>query len=269
LGLPRLGLLPERPGNYRIRPEPAPHCLSTIEAVVEVLSALEGPKERYLPLLQAFDAMVDHQIQSASDRVGPPRRRAHSGSRRKDPFTLAGNRVVTVYAEANSQPRGSVPHLPPELIQWTAERVATTERFAALVAPRRPLGVNAPRHLDVPAQALLSGEPLALALERFRAFLRPDDVLCAWGGFTAELFTLEGIPLSTPLDLRPLVWRAAGRRPESPEQAALVLAPGELPATWAPGRAGRRIAALSAMVRALWKRAHPQPATSYPQPLQP
>ena len=33
--LPRIGFMPEAPGNYRIRREPAPHCLATVEALAD------------------------------------------------------------------------------------------------------------------------------------------------------------------------------------------------------------------------------------------
>lgn len=39
--LPRIGFMPRKPGNYRIRREPDLHCVATVEAVVEVLSAWE------------------------------------------------------------------------------------------------------------------------------------------------------------------------------------------------------------------------------------
>ena len=47
--LPRLAFTPERPSNYRIRAEPSAECVSTIEAVVHLLGALEGAPERFRP----------------------------------------------------------------------------------------------------------------------------------------------------------------------------------------------------------------------------
>ena len=38
--LPRIGLTPPRPSNYRIRAEPSAECVSTIEAVVHLLGEL-------------------------------------------------------------------------------------------------------------------------------------------------------------------------------------------------------------------------------------
>ena len=60
--IPRVGLAPDRTSNYRIRRQPRPHCLSTVEATELLLSRLEGPRERYQPLLDVFDRMIDRQI---------------------------------------------------------------------------------------------------------------------------------------------------------------------------------------------------------------
>lgn len=63
--LPRVGISPRRPSNYRIRRQPAAHCISTIEAVAEVLGALEGDHARFDAMLEAFDYMVDLQLDRA------------------------------------------------------------------------------------------------------------------------------------------------------------------------------------------------------------
>lgn len=71
--LPRLGFTPAQPGNYRIRREPAAHCLSTIEAVAYVLEALEEAPGRFTPMLGCFDRMVEFQL---AYRATPNRRGA-------------------------------------------------------------------------------------------------------------------------------------------------------------------------------------------------
>ena len=60
--LPRVALTPSQPGNYRIRREPAPHCLATIEAAAQALEILEDAPGLGAPLLRAFDAMVERQL---------------------------------------------------------------------------------------------------------------------------------------------------------------------------------------------------------------
>lgn len=61
--LPRVGLRPTSPGRYRIRKAPRPEVqLSTIEAIVAALRAIEPDTVGLDRLLDAFDAMIDHQI---------------------------------------------------------------------------------------------------------------------------------------------------------------------------------------------------------------
>ena len=66
--LPRLAFRPDKPSNYRIRAEPSDDCVSTIEAVVHLLGALEGDAEKFRPILRAFDRMVDLQIDHMARR---------------------------------------------------------------------------------------------------------------------------------------------------------------------------------------------------------
>ena len=56
----RFGDLPR--SRYRIRRQPAEHCLSTVEAVVAALRVLEPDTQGLGELLAAFDAMVETQI---------------------------------------------------------------------------------------------------------------------------------------------------------------------------------------------------------------
>src|SRR5262249_46117618 len=49
--LPAYRLSPSTPGQYRIRREPAAHCLATIEAVVQLLDAMDGVNGEHAPLL--------------------------------------------------------------------------------------------------------------------------------------------------------------------------------------------------------------------------
>jgi DTW domain-containing protein YfiP len=59
--LPRVGFVPPRPSEYLIRREPAPHCVSTIEAVAYALGEMEGDASRFAPLLEPFRQMVAWQ----------------------------------------------------------------------------------------------------------------------------------------------------------------------------------------------------------------
>lgn len=58
--LPRLAFAPYQPSDYRIRRQPAPFCVSTIEALAHVLEVLE-PGGGFAKLLDPFRAMVELQ----------------------------------------------------------------------------------------------------------------------------------------------------------------------------------------------------------------
>lgn len=68
--LPRLMFDPQRPSRYEIKRQPRPHCLSTLEAAHELLSALDrAGLDRYpdpAAMLGLFRRMQDFQIVSAA-----------------------------------------------------------------------------------------------------------------------------------------------------------------------------------------------------------
>ncbi len=257
--LPRVAFTPSRPGNYRIRAEPAEHCVSTIEAVVEVLGILERAPGRFTPMLKAFDQMVDTQIERSQGRTGAPRRRTPRNRPKQSPvppeLLTRRDDLVLCYAEANAHPADAVPQIPPELVHLVAVRPADGARFEALIAPRRPLAANTTNHIGVSREALLAGEEIDSALARFRAFVRPSDLFCGWGHYALSLLADEGERIPKLVELRLAAARVLRRRAGGVEQAAELLAPGAAPELWAAGRAGLRIAALETVLSALQDRA--------------
>jgi DTW domain-containing protein len=256
--LPRIGFTPRRPSNYRIRAEPAEHCVSTIEAVVEVLGALEeGDPARFDAMLHPFEFMVDTQLESQSHRDDPPRRRIFKSPWRPplELRSLADDlpRLVLLYAEANAHPTEE--GIPPELVHLVAYRLATNERFEALLAPRQPLARSTPLHTELPEEALRAGEDRDAALARFEAFLRPDDVLAVWTTYALDLLWRDGVTRRDATNIRLATARALKGKAGGVEQAVPILG-AQLPERWAPGRAGRRIQALEAVVRELIQRGH-------------
>ena len=253
--LPRVAFTPARPGNYRIRSEPAAHCVSTIEAVVEVLGHLEGAPERFRPMLRPFERMVDLQLERHASRTGPSRTRRKRHRDKRGPavppeLTARPGDLVLVYAEANAHgPASDVPG-PAELVHLVAERPATGERFEGVLAPRRPLSPSAPRHVDLSAEALMGGEGVGVAMGRFREFVRPGDLYCGWGKYAVDLLLAEGGPDQPLLDLRLATARLLRRRAGGIEAALQALRAGEV-APWAKGRAGRRLAGLRLLVERL------------------
>ncbi|AMG88314.1 tRNA-uridine aminocarboxypropyltransferase [Bordetella bronchiseptica] len=66
--LPRLALPADGVSAYRVRHADLPGALSTIEAVVQVLNALEAPA-RFDALLAPFHALVQGQVRAMGDEV--------------------------------------------------------------------------------------------------------------------------------------------------------------------------------------------------------
>src|SRR6185436_16641459 len=106
--LPRYAFSPPSPSEYRIRREPDLHCVSTIEALVHVLMALEEDGERFRALLAPFRAMVDMQIEHR-ERLhgGRTRHKKTRAPRRPDVPACLRERpgdLVCVVGEANAWP---------------------------------------------------------------------------------------------------------------------------------------------------------------------
>jgi DTW domain-containing protein YfiP len=250
--LPRYAFAPAEPSRYRIRREPEAHCVSTIEAIAHALEYLEADAAGARALLRPFDAMVEHQLRFI--RSGSPRHVAKPRSPRKSrwPAALAerSGDLVVGYAETNAWPRGTPLGAGSEVVHLVAERVASGERFEAFVRPRRPLSPSFPHHTGIASETVLSGVSFPEFLERFRAFVRPHDILGTWGHFWSEALRCEGVPLPERLDLRFVARRALRTRPGDVEACAAELgAPPDL--AWAKGRTGRRATAAVRVARAL------------------
>jgi DTW domain-containing protein len=253
--LPRVAFHPRQPSGYLIRRQPADFCLSTIEALAEVLTGLEPEGPCFQRLLDPFAAMVERQRRFETE-VHSQRHRRRSGDPNSARGRLAARlaadwpRLVLVQGEANGWPRAHPQRQDPEIVQWLAHRPATGETFQALVAPRRPLAPFTPAHVELTAEDLLAGESLDSWRRRWQSFVRSDDQLVVWGLFHLGLALGEGLPLpAAPFDLRPAATRVLQRRlrkvgdclpPLSTTPAPLAL----------PGRGGRRLADLVAAAAA-------------------
>lgn len=248
--LPRVALSPARPGNYRIRREPAAHCLATIEAVAEVLEVLEHAPGRYASLLLPFERMVDFQIQQADSHRATYFRARRRGGVSRDataPLRTASDRLVLVHGEANWWPPSAGVAGSAELVQWLAVAPASGRSFSALVAPRRPLGPRVPDHLGEHPAAILGGESPAQFIARWRAFCPPEGVVVAWGRYAIELLATEGWVAPAFIDLKQLALHVRGRASGGAEQLAISLGETLPPAA----RGARRLHAMRAIYCAL------------------
>jgi DTW domain-containing protein YfiP len=255
--LPRYTFTPASPSEYRIRREPKASYVSTVEALVEVLGALEGDRARFQALLAPFRAMVSAQVECAARLHGARtrhKRKEAPGSRVPRLFDERYASIVCVVGEANAWPyrsreRGVV--YVDELVHWVALRPATGDVLDVVVAPRNPVAPRTPEHVKLSAEELRRGTTLEALNAKWAAFVRPDDVMCFWGHYGATLFARSGGVLpETRIDLRHVARLHArakvGTLEEFSDSRALVA-----DAAAASGRAGERAARLAALTQYL------------------
>jgi DTW domain-containing protein YfiP len=275
--LPRYAFKAPTPSEYRIRREPDEAYVSTIEALVHVLGVLERDPEKLRALLVPFRAMIDKQITFATEVRGarvrhnkgrftsPPVPGAPSAppKRPRIPAALAERRasLVCVTGEANAWPYRSkelrTSHRE-ELVHFVAHRPATGDTLDLIVRPRNPLAPSTPPHVGLSAEALMDGVSLEELFERWRAFVRDDDVICSWGHYAVGIFGSAGgeMPKSR-LDLRQVSRVLMKGRVGTMESVLekLTIDPASL-GTLGRGRAGARAAQLARIAVHLGDRLH-------------
>jgi DTW domain-containing protein YfiP len=254
--LPRYAFATPEPSQYRIRREPRAEYVSTIEALMHVLGALEGEPARFRSLLDPLNAMVDAQLacqaRAPSRRVRHPRPSREPGDRLPTEIGARLADLVCVVAEANAWPyRAGEVSPPEELVQVVAHRVATGETRSVIAAPEGALSPSTTFHTEIPEPTLRAGAPRAAALADLAQFLRPTDVVCAWGHYSLNLLATADAALPTDhLDLRFHAHALLHKKIGSLEAYAATI--GAAPPPIAPGRAGRRAALLVQIIDA-WR----------------
>ncbi len=202
--LPRYAFAAPKPSEYRIRREPLEEYVSTIEALVLVLGALERDPEKFQVLLRPFRAMIDKQLEYEKLRPNP-RKKTYRPKVKRDPPLFAAFRedapnLVCILGEANAWPYRSQErdHLyPDELIQWVAVRLRTGETFDEIAKPSHPLAPRTVDNVRLPAELLANGISHEELLTKWNEFLQEGDVLCAWGRYAMRLLRQTGGNLPT------------------------------------------------------------------------
>jgi DTW domain-containing protein len=200
--LPHVKLSPSQPSRYRLRREPADHCVSTIEAIVAALRILE-PDTLGLPeLLGSFDQMVDDQLGYMQHGVGRPHRRARRPpALRRLPEAIASGlaRLVVVYAESVRASLASER----ELVQLTAEALGTGAHFQRQLLPRGGLpGAQLLSHMQLCRADFDDALDIDAARESWDAFLAAQGappIITAWNQSTLGL--LHAARLAMPEQL--------------------------------------------------------------------
>jgi len=249
--LPRVRLAPAAPSRYRIRRQPAEHCVSTLESIVAALRILEGDTAGLNGLLDVFDTMIDeqHAFMVGPRRAPRPRRHATRPSRAiPDALREAPERVVAVYAEtvAREANEGCGPR---RLLRWSAVRPVDGSTFDCVLGPlENPAAAGHLRHIGLgPADIAAAINPED-AGGAWRAFVNDDDLIVGWHpALMGILKWLDDAPLES-VALRGVWANITHRRPGGLD--ALVTALGlpieDVPI---PGRASVRLGQTLAILR--------------------
>ncbi len=252
--LPRYAFTTPEPTIYRIRKEPSDEYCSTIEALMHVLGALEGDPARFRSLLDPMRRMIDSQIacQAHSPRRSTPRQPRTGPPRRPLPELTRWDDVVLLVGEANAWPystEGASPR--DELVHLMLHRPATGETFERVIAPERPLSPTATHHTGLSEDELRAGGTRADAIADLASWLRPTDIVAAWGHFGTSLVRDAGGTLPMPcIDLRAAAYRFHNAKIGTLDEYAASRGP--VPAALAGGRGGLRLALLAQIV-ASWR----------------
>jgi DTW domain-containing protein YfiP len=254
--LPRIAFRPGKPSAYLIRRQPAAFCVSTIEALAEVLEVLEPAGRRFESLLDPFHAMVERQrrfqteVHASRHHVS---RRPGVSPRNSLAARLAASwsRLVCVHGEANAWPRHHPARETPETVHWVAHRPATAETFEAVMAPRHVLAEATPEHLELSPERLRAGCTRQQWHDAWTGFTKPNDILVMWGTYYRDLAAADGLPLAVPsMNLRDEATRLLRRRFGTVEASMAALGATPTPLALA-GRGGRRLGALVGALESL------------------
>lgn len=253
--LPKLAFTPDAPSEYRIRREPLPSYVSTIEALVHVLSALEDEPARFEAMLAPFRKMIDMQLEHARLLQGARTRHA-KGPKPPKPDAIARLRerarsLVCVMAEANAWPfvPGGRRTYPDELVYWTAYRPSTGERFERVVAPVRELSPFTSEHIGLSEPVLRAGNTKEALFSEWNDFIHDTDVVCSWGPYATRLFLREGGRLpARRIDIRRIARDQARGNVGTMDDVLEELEGTDAPSL-ARGRGGERLGKLAAIVR--------------------
>ena len=253
--LPQVRLDPSAPSRYRIRKQPAEHCVSTLESVVEALRLLEPETEGLDGLIEVFDSMVDDQIPFMTgdgDGSAPRFQRRMPRASRALPRSLreTPERALLVYGE--TVPAQRVDGLKRrQLVRWTAWNPARRAGFDRLVScaddPPNPAHLE---HMGIPLAAHATSAPLDEVARDWRAFRRDDELLVAWHPAVLRMHDWLGEAPGEHAVLRSLWSNVTQGRPGGLDVlvARLGLEPAELPF---PGRAAERLGRAAAVLEHL------------------
>ena len=262
--LPQLKLAPTTPGQYRIRREPTATSLSTLEATVQSLQQLEPETIGLDLLLQAFDKMVqqqlDHPLANYGD--GSPRPKMETLN---IPASFARDlaSIVVAYGEATpvsyqsaegwsrlNRKKKLAAKLPP--VFWVAERLDGSASFRQAIKPADPISIANLNHMQLSESDFESAISVESFAELWDQFLQPDDLLVVPNQKTIRLLNHAGAHVPVFELLKAINFDP--RNEFSGASEFLQSIPYPIAAPIHPGRAGKRLAVALALVKHLRSR---------------
>ena len=249
---------PTAPSRYRIRKEPAAHCLSTLEATVLALQELEPEATDFEPLLAAFDHMIDRQIDHTATNAHVVRRkRPRNRASRRIAAELHHPELVVLYAES-SLPGGDHT-LARELVQVAAVRLADGAQLELLVRPTSTMpAANHLRHMQLDLQDLRRGLSEDEARDQLREFVGAAPV-AAWTESSLQ-WVSPLLPAAHPRAVLKASYCNVRQRGAGLLDAVVAREGLDLPMIACRGRARGRLANAAAVARWL-RQQEPEPCT--------
>lgn len=248
--LPRLRLALAEPGRYRIRREPDAISLSTVEATVAALEALEPDTSGLAGLIGAFDAMVERQLAHPKADYARRHLRRRRPTPKNIPSVLLGDlaNIVVAYGESSlgGAEAAGLSRMP---VSWVAERLATGEKFQMLLRQDVPLSSTFLGHLELTPDDFLASASHAEFRAAWQAFVRRGDVLAVYNPGTARLLDEIDAAFCPALVLKSVSLDPSRRFATLEEE--LAAANIEPEPNGLLGRAARRLANVAAYVRHL------------------
>ena len=196
--LPRFKIVPDAPGNYRIRREPNVAALSTLEATVNALTSLEPDTYGVERLVEAFNSMVETQLAHPKAQYGWRVNRKRSHNQMAIPRAICGDlqNIVVAYGESEPglagdkrSPRACEKRWP---IYWVAQRLGVKEEsgmFRSFITPRFELEQDFLRHLKIDLSAWGAADTIEQFRRTWNDFMKPNDVLAVYHQSTLRLLS--------------------------------------------------------------------------------
>lgn len=236
--LPRYRLEPAAPSNYRIRKEPTETAVSTLEATVEALRALEPETQGLDQLVAAFDYMIDTQVQhpQQAGRLRIPKRELSAPANIPHVLLDDIDNVVVAYGESSygrDDSRG-----PRQPVYWAAQRLGDGATFECAIRSPAAEMAGFREHLELSEADLAQSLTTAEFADAWQQYLLPNDTITAFNQGTLRLLSSVGAVCSPAVTLKCV---DIARNCNTLDQVLETLKLSALPVRH-KGRAGRRLA---------------------------